>query len=372
MSNNLLLHTFLITPYQSHHLLCTTTKMYVAEYLPRLCKISIKLDLPHDTKLISAVGIRQSTLVIQTSTTLVVPLPIHDLSILELSKVTGVNISENVMSLIITVNGSTREPEDTSFMSLAQSGTQKWSVKDLVKKTPRNSSNINEFEFCCGKCDLSIIKASENKFMDMPSEFWHEMMDFWHCHKPHEHHHLDNDKNYNGKLLPAPGNVHIGASYILTAGEQVECPKCGQTLGVAEEKCVRLFKWNMKLKYGNTTETFPAYAFVFYLLLDKVNSSAIRKVSVRSESLSMNVWVSNLGLDVSVTGTVLTNALKILYVVSPEVLEDEVIDVPAEVFDSFREQIEDVYLRLPEESRTLVMLESNKKIKYCVSYLLAE
>lgn len=345
--------------------------MYVAEYLPRLSQISIKIDFPHETKLISAIGIRQNNLVIQASSLVSMPLPVHDVKFLNLAQIAGLRILNGILSLQINIELAATVPEETSFMSLAKSDTQKWSVKDLAKKTPKNDHNVNQFSFCCSGCELPIIKSTENKFMDMPSEFWHEMMDFWHCHKPHEHHHLVNDKNYNGKLLPGPGSVHIGASYLLVAGGLEKCSGCGKTLGVVEGKCVRLYKWNLKLKYGKIIECFPPYAFVFYLLLDKINSSAIRKVSVRSVTESVNVWVSNLGLDVSVTDLSLTNALKILYIDSDN-LEEEILDVPSEVFQSFKECVEDINSRLPQGSKMVTMLDNEAPAENHVSYLLAE
>lgn len=345
--------------------------MYLAEYLPRLSQVSIKIDFSHDPKLISGIGIRQSNLVVQASSLISVPLPVRNKAILDLAQIAAVSIRNGVLSLQINVDLDSIEPEDTSFMSLAKSDTQKWSVKDLAKKTPRNDHNVNEFTFSCSACALPIIRSTEYKFMDMPSEFWHEMMEFWHCHKPHEHYHLENDKNYNGKLLPGPGSVHIGASYILAGGVLEKCPGCGKVLGVLEDKCARLYKWNLELNYGTTTERFPPYAFVFYLLLDKINSSAVRKVSVRSDAVSVNVWVSNLGLDVSVTAVLLTNALKIVYV-DAEILEDEILDVPAEVFLSFKERVEDINNRLPKGSRTLTMLDKDAPAEHFVSYLLAE
>lgn len=347
--------------------------MYVAEYLPRLSQVSIKLEFPEDTKCITVLGIRRSNLFIQAANTYTIPLPIQQASSLEQAKIGAISIKNGIMSINLSVGSSGAELEDSSFMSLSKSDNQKWSVKDLVKKTPKDKNNINEFSFCCARCDEVIIESRTMRFLDMPSEFWHEMMDFWHCHKPHEHYHNDNDKNYNGKLVPAAGNVHIGSSYLLTTDRPTECPKCGTTLGVKEDNCVRIYKWNVKLKYSSITETFPAYAFVFYTLLDKVNASAIRKLSLKSGSSSLNVWVSNLGLNVSVTDTmVLTNALKILYMENPEKLEDEVLEVPQEVYTSFIEQLRYLNCKLPPGSNTSLISEKDALEIYYITYLLTQ
>jgi ubiquitin-protein ligase E3 D len=47
----------------------------------------------------------------------------------------------------------------------------------------------------CRKCDAAIIPEGTVKvWKDLPSENWAEMMEFWHCHKPHDHNHTD-DQN---------------------------------------------------------------------------------------------------------------------------------------------------------------------------------
>lgn len=346
--------------------------MYLAEHLPRLGQISIKLDFPETAKSISGIGIRQSNLVIQASSTYTTPLPIHDASVLEKAKIEGANFGTEVAAVNLAV-GTSGDISDASFMSLSKSDNQRWSVKDLVRKTPQNKDNVNEFCFCCAGCGAEIINSKQKKFLDMPSEFWYEMMDFWHCHKPHEHHHNENDKNFNGKLVPAAGNVHIGSSYLLTADGPSKCPNCGCTLGVDENQAVRIYKWKLELKYGGVTETYPPYAFVFYSLLDKVNSSAVRKVSIKSGKSTYNIWVSNLGLNVSVTETpLLTNALKLLYIELPSRLEEEVLEVPDEVFESFKQHITHINARLPETCRTLQMSENDALATHSISYLSAD
>ncbi|KAK5990789.1 hypothetical protein PT974_09062 [Cladobotryum mycophilum] len=48
----------------------------------------------------------------------------------------------------------------------------------------------------CRKCDGTVVKDDVIKaWKDLPSENWAEMMEFWHCHKPHDedHHHHDDE-----------------------------------------------------------------------------------------------------------------------------------------------------------------------------------
>lgn len=40
----------------------------------------------------------------------------------------------------------------------------------------------------CRKCDHAIVEEGAiTSWKDLPSENWAEMMEFWHCHKPHDH-----------------------------------------------------------------------------------------------------------------------------------------------------------------------------------------
>lgn len=76
-----------------------------------------------------------------------------------------------------------------------------WSAQDLG---PR-------IEMRCLKCDGLLVERGEVKeWKDLPSEGWADMMDFWHCHKPHDHHEghgVQNTKGYaaGGKLVAKPG-----------------------------------------------------------------------------------------------------------------------------------------------------------------------
>jgi hypothetical protein len=53
----------------------------------------------------------------------------------------------------------------------------------------------------CKECEIEIIKPGDiTTWKDLPSEGWAEMMDLWHCHKPHdERTHSDGTKAASGK-----------------------------------------------------------------------------------------------------------------------------------------------------------------------------
>jgi hypothetical protein len=64
----------------------------------------------------------------------------------------------------------------------------------------------------CRKCDdVLVSKGTINAWKDLPSENWAEMMEFWHCHKPHDHDQQDPEslasKGYgaNNTISAQPG-----------------------------------------------------------------------------------------------------------------------------------------------------------------------
>ncbi|OTB10542.1 hypothetical protein K445DRAFT_242346 [Daldinia sp. EC12] len=59
-----------------------------------------------------------------------------------------------------------------------------WSATDLLPESP----------ITCRTCRATIVKPGVIKvWKDLPSENWAEMMEFWHCHKPHDHGHKHDD-----------------------------------------------------------------------------------------------------------------------------------------------------------------------------------
>ncbi|QPG99586.1 hypothetical protein C2857_002140 [Epichloe festucae Fl1] len=67
----------------------------------------------------------------------------------------------------------------------------------------------NDSAISCRACrNIIILPGTIKAWKDLPSENWAEMMEFWHCHKPHDH---DQQEN---KIL---ANKGYGANNIITA-----------------------------------------------------------------------------------------------------------------------------------------------------------
>ena len=73
--------------------------------------------------------------------------------------------------------------------------------------------------FSCRQCKAIIVKQGSIKtWKDLPSENWAEMMDFWHCHKPHDHRSTgSNGHTRNDVAEVASANRGYGANTKFTA-----------------------------------------------------------------------------------------------------------------------------------------------------------
>lgn len=352
--------------------------MYLCEYLPRLGQTTIYLETPDPVNRIKELKFENNSLYIKNTSEHNVLLPDLDqpdpADSFSQSKPIIRNIVHNDNELVIRMNAAAPQSSKStsSFMNLS-SGSQLWSVKDLLEKTPKSASKVNEFRFLCANCDAEIVNSKEFKFGDMPLEFWHELMDFWHCHKPHEEHHNHNDKNYDGKLALKPGFVYIGSSYILFNSESNQCKNCHYELGDADvgNTTTKLHKWNLKLEYGNQIETYPPYIFVYHSVLDKINSAGMRKFVIveKGSDNGIKIWISAVGLNICINGARHSNALKMLYISSSPKSDDDVLEVPGAVWHSFTTNLEEVTLKIPKNSRVADIVEEGVKQTFLVGYL---
>lgn len=327
--------------------------LYTAEFLPNLGRLVAAIELPCEGAKVSGISFSDNILVVDFRASEPVPLvniklPLKSLNIGEpvLQALTYSNTEANCIFGIGAAHDSPL-PHLTTLANM----TTVWSVDDLSKKSPKNNDNINEFVFVCKNCDTSIIDSKDKKFIDMPLEYWHEMMDFWHCHKPHEDHHDMHDKSYDGKLVPKTGQVYIGAHYILLPPGSDKCPGCERTLGTIEGQALKIHKWNLNLRYAENVETYEPFVYAYSAALDRMNGSGIRRFSVRCKT-AINVWVLNAGIGFTSQNGVLLDCLKVLYHELLQPLEDDVMDVPLEVYDSLSKVLHLLLSGIPEAART--------------------
>ncbi|KAM0329865.1 hypothetical protein ACHAQA_004030 [Verticillium albo-atrum] len=105
--------------------------------------------------------------------------------------------------------------------------TVPWSAQDLAP-----GSAIS-----CRQCGQAVVAESRlDVWKDLPSENWAEMMDFWHCHKPHSH---DEESGANGKDEEHLTKRGYGANSSIAAQTRVGFVDLTSFL-LAEEDCTQL------------------------------------------------------------------------------------------------------------------------------------
>lgn len=196
----------------------------------------------------------------------------------------------------------------------------KWSKKELVQ--------CGKYKVKCLKCGSNIIDEENcNKLNELPSEFWQELMDYWHCHKPHQpSQEIWYSAKYNS-LQPDVGEVVIGGSFFLahpdtfrarTVADRgiVQCSSCYATLGdETKDQLYKIRKWQVFLSTADRErDLFPPEQDVVFTLLNLLKGYSTRYVVLSSQESQLIVWIFAVGLDVTLSNNmVLNNCIKVLY-----------------------------------------------------------
>lgn len=335
---------------------------FLCEYLPRLQTLSILLQFNDTLHDISDLRISQGKLLVKSkSHDNCLPLPI------EVNKFSLTNIKLVSGYLFVNLKVETNN-DDLSVIN-----SQLWSSKYLLK-TPKNAHNVNEFTFNCINCNQEIINSCHLKIFDLPSELWTEMMDFWHCHKPHTESSETTKSRYEGNLKPSPGSMLIGNDYFLIHSENAGgltndnhneyCGGCKKVLGNYTPKSIKLQKWNLSLNFAKETEHYPSYLYVYNLILDKINLSALRKLKINDYI----IWIFNIGINISLDVGIYSNCLKILYYKGDDPSIDSVT-IDDSIMSEVLKELNKIHKALPSTSNKLSMNEDNEVKVYNISYL---
>ncbi|CUM45584.1 unnamed protein product [Debaryomyces fabryi] len=365
--------------------------MYFTEYLPRLRSISVIIETKctiNDLINIKLNSKNQLLIKFHDYETLVnLPVQVKNDGNIRIANAHKIEDCLQLTISLTTYDSIEISEKTESFMNFSSSNlVQKWSCKDLKAKTPQ-TNNKNNFKFTCLHCSHEIIDSQEyNRFLDMPSELWSEMMEFWHCHKPAgEHDHQDSHRNYNGSLKPGDTDVIIGSYYLLISrcaqveisNQDIKCVSCKHNLGILDNSIMKVFKWNLALKYHNNIETFPSYIYVYNLIVDKINLSAIRKFNITSESRQDNIfiWIMNIGVDVSTENFVLNNSLKVFYYhddikgISNEDESIESLVLQDDVFNEFLKELSKINSFIPNLKKKMTLKVDEELRIFNVSFI---
>ncbi|KAF1992149.1 hypothetical protein K402DRAFT_388723 [Aulographum hederae CBS 113979] len=187
----------------------------------------------------------------------------------------------------------------------------------------------------CKSCGARFLGGQVRVWKDLPGEGWAEMMEFWHCHKPHEHgeegHEHDDvqGKGYAAgqRWVVVKGTGFVDLAYMVCAEDDFEgiekaaatetsmipqklaCKTCGAMVGVVDEKAEgwRVFKWSMALSTADgQQESYSAEKWISAQILTAIENDAIRKFVVSSadrercdDDRALMLWIFTPDLSIS-------------------------------------------------------------------------
>jgi len=106
----------------------------------------------------------------------------------------------------LTLRLQIQEKDDSDLLAPLQSEERK---TNIVPWDGAFMSALENAIICCANCHQEVVPAGKIRvWRDLPNENWAEMMDFWHCHKPDEHHLHDHiQRDAIGRKGYAAGNI---------------------------------------------------------------------------------------------------------------------------------------------------------------------
>ncbi|KAK7542698.1 ubiquitin-conjugating enzyme E2-binding protein [Phyllosticta citribraziliensis] len=162
----------------------------------------------------------------------------------------------------------------------------------------------------CAKCgaQLANTRMGVKSWLDLPNENWAEMMDFWHCHKPDEHSHGNNNHAGRGKgyaasnrLTARKGVGFVDLAHLLLAEEDCTgvklathsssdqrshllCSSCNSHVGLFDHRSngFRLWKWSLSVtcKDAPSPKSYSPLKWVSAQLLSLIENQGVRKFTV--------------------------------------------------------------------------------------------
>ena len=143
-----------------------------AELLLNIRQLTILVTLPtisHDTTHVELSPDRRSLAVYHDGKRTAVDLPCQAASS---SVITASASKTKELSLRLPITHDSLAEGD---IGVSKNGQCIWPASALSSRT----------KIACRYCKNVVVKDGISSWKDLPSEHWAEMMDFWHCHKPH-------------------------------------------------------------------------------------------------------------------------------------------------------------------------------------------
>lgn len=268
-------------------------------------------------------------------------------------------VGENEYSLTLKSDGNRFARSSSDVMTLPQ-----------VKWTKSQLSSCSGFKLACIQCNVDIIDQQNcTTINEMPSEFWAELMDYWHCHKPE----AKTSGFYSlqkNSLRPCLNEVLIGESFFQAHQETLRgrvqvkddlllCSNCASLLGkLADDQMYKIYKWRLRLSCAEfPDDTFPPEQEIISTLLNCNRANSTRYILLTCGKRQLFIWLFAVGIEVTLpSNKILRKCLKILYTADKKqhvglktnVDEEEVNLIP---FENFINELKIVNSALPASKR---------------------
>ncbi|EPS40864.1 hypothetical protein H072_5224 [Dactylellina haptotyla CBS 200.50] len=367
--------------------------LFFCELLSNIKQVSVSIDSPDGHSQPSSVHLHASRRALTVSfgpdiSHVILPVPIdYPSRVLATSTTHRLPASQAFLS-------------STSFDAIADSPPVPWDASTLTA----------EASIHCTTCTSRIIPSLRiRKWKNLPSEHWADLMDLWHCHKPHdEKGHADGGKYAGvGRILAEPSLGLVDPMYFLLSRDDCEniacekhvgtneadtitCQTCEAPLGIVDAKSdgIRLMKWSLLLGCGQESSSnegdgdrLESYTMVQWLsahLLFLVDNTGQRKLLVkpgasllsqehldgsgrRTEEAAegVHVWVFNPNTVITRSGKPTpTRAVKVYYqnLGTKEELDRlgdiETVYLPGAIYERFKRDLEEVNMGMPKNLRS--------------------
>ncbi|EME88953.1 uncharacterized protein MYCFIDRAFT_129187 [Pseudocercospora fijiensis CIRAD86] len=249
-------------------------------------------------------------------------------------------------------------------------------------------------EIRCVHCSSVLVQRhSVAIWKNLPSENWAEMMDFWHCHRPHVPHSHDHEapaKGYGadstlriqsglGLVDPidfvlAPENcssLKISSIASSDHDEILRCSTCNTIVGhVHTSGGYKVRKQHLSLSSSpsHRSASYPPEKWLACLLLASIDTQGVRKFTVRSSTsdhIALKLWIFTPDINVSSSTTTASapiRAVKIFWqdwtlasddigALNRQALMEGELELPPQEMDQLRDKLMQSKSMLPEPAR---------------------
>ncbi|KAG5354617.1 hypothetical protein CJU89_6391 [Yarrowia sp. B02] len=244
-------------------------------------------------------------------------------------------------------------------------------IASIHTESPYNPTFVRSLPKDAELCNLEgkdILTSPLDSFRlrNMPSEHWAEMMDFWHCHKPHDKSEQFNPAYAVSQFKPKAGEILFGQEYIMVNKADLGDPAGGKEEGDS----VKIPKWNLQFKSAESTVHVDPVQVMLFSMSELTNSHASHQFLLCDETKSdaevqpaALVWIFNKNLTYTLSGIEgREEGSKVYYTLDPALISqlskdrDQVEQVfyPKWVVDTFVQKLEKSNELLPEQSKKFI------------------